>query len=86
MTKLLPVTYVLVDTWMLTVNLVYKLKNVSKDLKCTTKTHVTISMVLEDLFLLLRFFYPIHPYFYPSTTVFTHPNDGWTGLCTKLCL
>ena len=38
-------------------------------------------MVLEDLFLLLHFF-PVHPYFYTSTTVFTRPN----GLCIKLCL
>ena len=29
-------------------------------------------------------FLPIHPHFYPSTMVFTHPNDGWTGLCIKL--
>ena len=31
--KLLPVAYVLVDTWMLTVKPVYKLLNVSDDLK-----------------------------------------------------
>ena len=31
--KLLPVTHVLVDTWMLTVKPVYKLLNVSDDLK-----------------------------------------------------
>ena len=37
--KLLPVTHVLVDTWMLTP--VYKLLNVSDDLKWTTNTHVT---------------------------------------------
>ena len=34
--KLLPVTHVLVDTWMLTVKPVYKLLNVSDDLKWTT--------------------------------------------------
>ena len=39
--KLLPVTHVLVDTWMLTVQPVYKLLNVSDDLKWTTNTHVT---------------------------------------------
>ena len=39
--KLLPVTHVLVDTWMLTVKPVYKLLNVSDDLKWTTNTHVT---------------------------------------------
>ena len=52
---------------MLTVKPVYKLLNVSDDLKWTTNTHVTpfsltfkalltISMVLEDLFLLLHVF------------------------------
>ena len=39
--KLLPVTHVLVDTWMLTVKLVYKLSNVSDDLKWATNTHMT---------------------------------------------
>ena len=41
--KVLPVTYVLVDTWMLTVEPVYKLLNVFDDLKWTTNTHVTPS-------------------------------------------
>ena len=40
-TKLLPVTHVLVDTWMLTVKPVYKLLNVSDDLKWTINTHMT---------------------------------------------
>ena len=40
--KLLPVTHVLVDTWMLTVKPVYKLLNVSDDLKWTTNTYVTL--------------------------------------------
>ena len=39
--QLLPVTPVLVDTWMLTVKPVYKLSNVPDDLKWTTDTHVT---------------------------------------------
>ena len=39
--KLLPVTHVLVDTWMLTVKPIYKLLNVSDDLKWTTNTHMT---------------------------------------------
>ena len=37
-------------------------------------------MVLEDLFMFLHFFIrppPIHPYFYPSTTVSTHPYVIW---------
>ena len=36
-------------------------------------------------FLLLHFL-PIHAYFYPFTTVFTHPNDRWMGLCIKQCM
>ena len=39
--KLLPVTHVLVDTWMLTVQPVYKHLNMFYDLKWTTNTHVT---------------------------------------------
>ena len=39
--KLLPVTHVLVDTWMLTVKLVYKLSSVPDDLKWATSTHMT---------------------------------------------
>ena len=35
-----------------------------------------MSMVLEDLFLLLQFF--------THSSVFTCPNDGWTGLYIKL--
>ena len=44
-------------------------------------------MVLEDLFCSF-ISYPATtrpPHFYPSIFVFTHPNDGWTGLYTKLC-
>ena len=32
-------------------------------------------MVLEDLFC-SSIFKSVHPYFYPSTKVFTRPNDG----------
>ena len=39
--KLLPVTHVLVDTWMLTVKPVYKLSNVPDDLKWATNTHMS---------------------------------------------
>ena len=39
--KLLPVTHVLVDAWMLTVKPVYKLSNMSDDLKWATNTRVT---------------------------------------------
>ena len=40
--KLLPVTHVLVETWMLTVKPVYKLSNVSDYLKWTTNTYTTL--------------------------------------------
>ena len=39
--KLLPVTHVLVDTWMLTVKLVDELSSVPDDLKWATNTHMT---------------------------------------------
>ena len=40
-----------------------------------------------DTFLFYSFiFFPVHPYFYLSTMVFTRPNEGWTGLCLKLWL
>ena len=90
--KLLPVTHVLVDTWMLTFKPVYTLSNVPDDLKKATSTnthmapftftfkaYLTISMFLEDLFLAFIFL-PVPPYFYPSMFVFTCPNDGWTVL------
>ena len=68
---------------MLTVKPVYKLSDVPDDLKWARNTHVTsftltfkasltISMVLEDLFLLLHFstrpviFLPVHNGLYPS--------------------
>ena len=56
------------------------------DLKYTTNTHVTPKLqgIIDNFnknylnsFLLLHF--------YPSTTCFTHPNDGWMGVCIKLC-
>ena len=90
-------SHVLVDTWMLTVKLVYKL-NVSDDLKCTTNTQVTpftprlrhkltICMTLDAF---CSFFFtqppPVHPCFYLSLTGFTRPNDGWMGVCIKLCI
>ena len=85
MIKLLPVTHVLVDTWMLTVKPVYKLLNAFDDLKWTTNTHVTtcdsislifkaqltISMVLEDLLFYFNCFAP--SFLYPSTHISTCP-------------
>ena len=38
---LLPVTHVLVDTWILTIKLVYELSSVPDDLKWATNTHMT---------------------------------------------
>ena len=98
--KLLPVTHVLVDTWMLTVKLVYELSDVPDDLKWATNTHDIIYTHFQGItnniygfgrllfcFLAPSFFIhppPVHPYFCPSIFVFTHPNDGWTGLYIKL--
>ena len=68
--KLLPVTRVLVDTWMLTVKPVYKLLNVSDDLKWTTNTCDTIYTHFQGItnniygfgrpFLFLLLFLPVH--------------------------
>ena len=80
-TKLLPVTHVLVDTWMLTLKPVYKHKNVDYKYTCDTITLLRHNWHLQ---VFLLHFFPVHPYLYPSTMVFTCPNDGWTGLCIKL--
>ena len=91
---LLPVTHVLVDTWMLTVKPVYKHLNVSDDYKHTCDTIFThFQGITNNIygfgrpFFAPSFFYPstTHPpYIYPSIFVFTRPNDGWTGLYIKL--
>ena len=89
--KLLPVTHVLVDTWMLTVKLVYELSSVSDDLKWATNTHMTPFTLTFNIygfgrpFFCSLIFYPVHPYFCPSIFIFTRPNDGWTGIYIKLC-
>ena len=92
-TKLLPVTRVLVDTWMLTVKPVFKLSNVPHDLNRATNTHDTIYThfqgITNNIYSFGRLFctfisLPVHPYFYPSIFVFTRPNDGRTGLYIKL--
>ena len=86
--KLLPVTHVLVDTWMLTVKPVYKLKKLFYDLKWATNTHmtpftptfkayITISMVLEDLLCSFIFFYPsTHISARPSSFLSVHMMAG----------
>ena len=62
----------------------------SDDLKWTTNTHVIPFTLISKAQLIWKTFFgsfiflPVHPYFYPSTTVFTRPNDRWTGLCIKL--
>ena len=95
----MPVTHVLVDTWMLTVKPVYKLSNMPDDLKIEMDyrhTCDTIYTYFQGItnniygfgrpFFAPSFFLPIHPYLYPSIFVFTRPNDEWTGLDIKLCL
>ena len=75
---------------MLTVKPVYKLLNVSDDLKWTTNTHVTqfsltykalltISMVLEDLFCLLHFFTRPQPVHHISTHPYSFLPVQMTG-------
>ena len=96
--QLLPVTHVLVDTWMLTVKPVHKLSNVPDDLKWATKYKLTCDTIYTHFqginnniygfgrpFFGSFIFLPVHPYFCPSIFGFTRPNDGWTGLYTKLC-
>ena len=79
---------------MLTVKPVYELSDVPDDLKWATNTHDTIYTHFQGItnniygfgrFFLLLHFLPVHPYFRPSIFIFTRPNDGWTGLCIKLC-
>ena len=75
--KLLSVTHVLVDTWMLTVKLVYELSDVPGDLKWATNTHdmtpfyTHFQGITNNIygfgrpFLLLHFFIrppPVHPH------------------------
>ena len=68
---LLPVTHVLVDTWMLTVKPVYKLLNVSDDLKWTSYKHTCDTIfthfqgLTNNIYGFGRLFAP--SFFYPST-------------------
>ena len=86
--KIIALTHVLVDTWMLTVT-VYKLLNVSDYLKWTTYEHTCDTIfthfqgITSNIYGSGRnFFAP--SFFYPSTHISTRPNDGWTGLYIKL--
>ena len=79
---------------MLTVKPVYKLLNVSDDLKWTSYKHTCDTIfthfqgLTNNIYGFGRLFAPSFftrpPYFYLSIFVFTRPNDGWTGLYIKL--
>ena len=81
-------------SWMLTVKPFYKLSDVPDYLKWATNTRDTLCTHFQGITnniygfrrILLLFTHPspVHPYFYPSISIFTHPNDGWTGLYIKL--
>ena len=90
-TKLLPVTHVLVDTWILTVMPVYKLQNVFDDLKWSTWYHLhsLLRHNWQHLWFWKTFFAPSFlPVRHPSTRISTRPQRflpiQMTGLCIKL--
>ena len=64
--KLLPVTHVLVDTWMFTVMLVYELSDVPDHLKWATNTYDTIYTHFQGITNNIYGFG--RPFLYPSTT------------------
>ena len=86
--QLLPVTHVLVNTWIWTSKPVYKLSNVVDDLKWTTNTCDTIYTHFQGitnniwfwktcfLFLLLQFFTTRPPIFLPVHIGF-YPSRWW---------
>ena len=80
--KLLPVTHVLVDTWMLTVKLVYKHSDVPDDLKWTTNTHDTIYTHFQGKFFFLLLFFTRPPYFYSFLPV--QMTVGRVSTCVKV--
>ena len=88
--KLLPVTHVLVDTWMLTVKPVNKLSDVPDDLKWTTNTHDTIYTHFQGITNnIYGFGRPFAPSFFSlSTHISTRPYSilpvQMTDLCIKL--
>ena len=72
---------------MSTVKPVYKLLEMDTHMipfTLISKAYLTIFMIFENFFTFHPS--PVQPYFYPYRTGFTHPNDGWTGLCIKLCM
>ena len=75
--KSLPFTHFMVDTWMSTVKPVYKLFLTWNGL------HSFLRHNWQYLWFLKTFLCSL--IFYPSTHIFVHPNDGWTGFCIKLC-
>ena len=67
---------------------VYKLLNVSDDLKCDTIftyfQGITNNIYGLKTFFLLFYLFTRPPIFLPIRICFTRPNDGWTGLYIKL--
>ena len=95
--KLLPVTHVLVDTWVLTVKQVYKrVWWTEMDYKHTCDTIIThFQCITNNIygfgipFFAPSFFTRPQPFHHISTCPYsflTRPNDGWTGLYIKLWL
>ena len=74
--KLLLVTHVLVDTWMLTVEPVYKLSDVPDDLKWATNTCDTVYThfqgITDNIYDFGRPLCFAPSFFYPSTHIWTH--------------
>ena len=80
--KLLPVTHVLVDTWLLTVKLVYGFSSVPDDLKWATNTHMTPFHLhslsrhnWQYLWFWKTFFLLLH--FLPCPPIFLPVNNGF---------
>ena len=81
----MPVTHVLVDTWVLTVKLVYELSDVPDDLKWATNTHDTIYTnfqgINNNIYGVGRPFFP-PSFFYPSTHISARPYSFLPVLMT----
>ena len=75
--KLLPVTHVLVDTWTLTVKPVYKLLNVSNDLKWTINTLVSLFSLTFKAYSSNNIYDFGSPFFAPS---FLYPSTTYLSI------
>ena len=72
--------YVLVDTWMLTVKLVYKLSNVPDDLNWATNTRDTIYTHFQGITNNIYGFGRLCSFIlYPSTHIYTRPYSFLPG-------